>query len=394
MMSEQTMSKDLNQLSNEDFRLQFRHFLAAHFPPELRQDFRRPFFRLRGETERDWLKTLHQHGWRAPAWPREYGGMGLSFDKQMIYHEELEHANVARVADMGDTMLGPTLIQFGNEEQKRYYIPRILSCEHGWAQGYSEPGAGSDLASLRTQAVRDGEFFVVNGQKIWTTMANNRTHCFALVRTGKYPKKQQGISFLIIDLSSPGVTIRTIFNLAGEDELCEVFFDNVRVPVQNLVGELDKGWTIAKSLLGFERIWIGSPGVASKALSITRQLLAETGQDKQPGVMDRYAVLAADLYDFRALYAEMCAKAVESGARGPEISALKVYVSELLQRITEFNLELGLEHAGIVGEVEIGQTTFDLHRQFMVARPASIFGGTNEVQRDILARAVLEMPAE
>lgn len=391
-MSEQT--KDYNALSDDDFRQQFRTFLAAHFPPELRKSFSRPFFRLRGETEEAWLKTLYQHGWRAPAWPREYGGMGLTFAKQLIYYEELEHANVARVAAMGETMFGPTLMHFGSEAQKKYYLPRILSCEHGWAQGYSEPGSGSDLASLRTQAVREGDFFIVNGQKIWTTMANNRTHCFALVRTGKYAKKQQGISFLIIDLKSPGVTIRTIPNLAGEDELCEVFFDNVRVPAENLVGELDKGWTVAKALLGHERLWIVLPAMFTKLFDTTVKLLAETGLNKDPAVMERYAVLAADFHDFQLLYAEMCQKVIEEDAHGAEISVLKIYMSELAQRLTDFNLEVGQEYAGIVGEFEIGETMFDLHWPFMVTRPMSIFGGTNEVQRDILARAVLDMPAE
>lgn len=386
--------ENLDQLPDEAFRLRFRDFLATYYPSELRQDARRPFFRLSGKAEREWLQTLYRHGWRAPAWPREYGGLGLSFGKQLIYMEEMERASVARVVDNSETMLGPTLIQFGTESQKRYYLPRILSCEDLWAQGYSEPGAGSDLAALRTQAVRDGDDFVVSGQKIWTTMAMNRTHIFTLVRTGRYPKKQQGISFLLIDLKSPGITIRPIYNIAGEDEFCEVFLDNVRVPVTNIVGEIDQGWNIAKALLGHERIWIGSPALAMKALGVAKQIIAETGQDQDSGVMDRLAVLAADLHDYLLLYAEMCATVKENHEPGPEVSVLKVYISELLQRITEFNVEVGLEYGGIVGDARIGDTVFDLHWPMMMARPTSIFAGANEVQRDILAKSVLRMPSE
>ncbi|MDY0013822.1 MAG: acyl-CoA dehydrogenase family protein [Rhodocyclaceae bacterium] len=393
-MNDPRVNTDYNELSDEEFRRRFREFLAAHYPPELRQDPRRPFFRLRGAAEKEWLQTLYRHGWRAPAWPKEFGGMGLSFGKQLIYNEELARAATARVVDNSETMLGPTLIQFGTEEQKAYYLPRILSCEDMWAQGYSEPGAGSDLAALRTQAVRDGDDFIVNGQKIWTTMAMDRTHIFTLVRTSKLPKKQQGISFLLIDLKAPGVTIRPIYNISGEDEFCEVFFDNVRVPAKNLVGEVDRGWTIAKALLGHERIWIGSPALAIKALEVAKLIVAETGQDQDPGVMDQLAALSADLHDYLLLYAEMCAIVKETEEPGPEVSVLKVFISELLQRITEFNVEIGQEYGGIVGDAVIGGTTFDLHWPMMMARPTTIFAGANEVQRDILAKAVLKMPSE
>lgn len=389
-----SVRKDYDALPDEEFRLQLREFLAVHYPPVLRQDFRRPFYRLRGDDWTNWLRTLHQHGWRAPAWPREHGGMGLSFGKQLIYSEELERASVARIIDNGENLLGPTLIQFASQEQKRRYLPRILSCEERWAQGYSEPGAGSDLASLRTQAVRDGDHYVVNGQKIWTTQAMECTHIFALVRTGKYPKKQNGISFLLIDLHSPGVTVRPIYSIAGEEELCEVFFDNVRVPAQNIVGEVDQGWTVAKALLGHERIFIGNPAQAIKGLRVARQLVAETGQDNDAGVADRLAVLAADLHDYLLLYGEMCAQVKERGEVGPEVSALKVIISELLQRITEFNADVGQEYGGIVGDARIGATTFDLHWPLMMARPTTVFAGANEVQRDIMAKAVLRMPSE
>lgn len=382
-------------LTDVEFRQQFRDFLHAHFPDEWRQDYHRPFRRLRGAEQVQWLSILFDHGWRAPAWPRDAGGMGLSFRKQLIYHEELEHAGVARVIDLGDSQLGPTLILLGSEQQRQRYLPRILNCKDIWCQGYSEPNAGSDLASLRTSAVLDGDDFIVNGQKIWTTHANDSTHIFTLVRTGKYEKKQQGISFLLIDLKTPGITVRPIINLAGEDEFCEVFFDDVRVPKANLVGELDQGWNVAKSLLGYERIWIGSPALITQALNLSRQLLETRELNTDCGAMDRYAELCADLHDYKLLYARICDDIADSGREpGPEVSILKLYASELLQRVTEFNVNAAAEWGGVVGDAHIGDTLADLHWQYMMARPVTVFAGANEVQRDILAKAVLKLPVK
>ncbi|WP_207951761.1 acyl-CoA dehydrogenase family protein [Pseudomaricurvus alcaniphilus] len=393
------MTIDRDALSDEEFRGQLRAFLAEYYPAELKQDFYRPFRRLRGEPANQWLRTLQQHGWRAPAWPREHGGMGLSFRKQLIYHEELEHAGVARIIDLGETQLGPTLIKLGSAAQCEHYLPRILNCEHVWCQGYSEPNAGSDLASLRTSAVLEGDEFVVNGQKIWTTHANDSTHIFTLVRTGKYAKKQQGISFLLIDLNTPGITIRPIINLAGEDEFCEVFFDNVRVPRDNLVGELDQGWTVAKALLGYERVWIGSPALAGKALDLGQHLVQQLGLESDRGVMDQLAQLQADLHDYRLLYSRICDAIADSGKPpGPEVSMLKVYASELLHRLTEFNVSISGEYGAVVGDVELAGpsaevTATDLYWQLMMARPVTIFAGANEIQRDILAKTVLGLQA-
>jgi alkylation response protein AidB-like acyl-CoA dehydrogenase len=385
------LTQDMNELADDVFRGALRDWLAEFFPPEYRQDDRRPFRRLRHGDHIRWLALQYEHGWRAPAWPREYGGMGLSFRKQLIYFEEFERAGVARVIDHAVTMLGPILFEYGTDVQKKKFLPPALACEHVWAQGYSEPNAGSDLASLRTRADRDGDDFVVNGQKIWTSHATDATHIFILVRTGRYEKKQQGISFLLADIRTPGITIRPIVTVAGEDELCEVFFDNVRVPAENLVGELDKGWTIAKELLGHERVFLGSPAQAGRALALAERLVEESWQAGDAGVTDRLAELTADLHDYRLLYAEICEGIARGGDIGPEVSVLKVYVSELLQRITEFSVAIAGEHGGIVGDVQVGAMLTDLHWQFMMARPGTIFGGTNEIQRDILARAVLGM---
>lgn len=376
---------DLNQLTDKQFRQRFRQWLEQHYPQQWTQSHHRPFLRFHGPELRQWLKTLNEHGWRAPDWPREYGGLGLSFRKQLIYKEELNRINVARIVDNGETQLGPTLMKYGTAAQKAYYLPRILNSDDHWAQGYSEPNAGSDLASLSTKAELKGDHFVVNGQKIWTTFANECTFIYMLVRSGRFEKKQQGISFLLVDLATPGITIRPILNIAGETELCEVFFDNVIVPKDNLVGELHQGWAIAKSLLGHERIWLGDPAMAIRALSLSRQLVAETGLQDDAAIGEQLSVLTADLHDYRGLYADICDQVADTHEIGPEVSMLKVYASELLQRITEFNVQLADEYALASGDIRIGNTTTNLPWQLMMSRPVTIYAGCNEVQRDILA---------
>ena len=387
-------SSDPREWSDDEFRARLRAWLVEYYPDELRQNDRRPFLRLRGDDLTGWLRLLNQHGWRAPAWPREYGGMGISFRKQLIYQQEMERAGVGRIIDNGETQLGPTIIKGGTEEQRARILPRILACDDMWCQGYSEPGAGSDLASLRTRADIEGDEFVVNGQKIWTTHAAECSHIYALVRTGKFEKKQQGISFLLIDLSAPGVSIRPIANIAGEDEFCEVFFDNGRVPASNLRGELHQGWSLAKALLGHERIWLGSAAMAGSALDLAERLVVELGLADDRGVLDRLACLQADLHDYRLFYAQICDRIAEAHDElGPQVSMLKVYISELLQRITEFCTEVAGDFGGVIGDVQIGSLLTDLHWPLMMARPVSIYAGANEVQRDILAKAVLKLPS-
>jgi len=385
--------ENLDALSDDEFRRRFRSFLEAHYPEQWKQDDVRPFLRLRGAEMQACLRLLNQHGWRAPAWPREYGGMGLSFRKQWIYQQEWERIGGARLVEPGETHLGPTLFKWGSAEQNAHLLPRILNCDDLWAQGYSEPGAGSDLANLRTRAERDGDHFIVNGQKIWTTQAGESTHLFALVRTGTFARKQQGISFLLMELDAPGVTVRPIVNLAGEDELCEVFFDNVRVPVANLVGELDQGWSVAKSLLGHERLWIGNPAMANRALDIAERLVERLGLGGDAVVIDRLATLQTDLYDFRSLYSQVCEKVASGhGEVGSEASCLKVFNTELLQRIVHFSIEVADEYGAQIGILELDQQPIDLHWPFMAARPGTIYAGCNEVQRDILAKTVLRLP--
>ena len=247
-------------MPESEFRDLLRAFFARHYPPALRH----PSRRLHWHEIRDWHQTLARQGWAAPAWPKACGGMGLSPARQLAFIEEQERYGVARAPDQGIIMVGPLLLQHGSAEQQQRYLPKILSGEHIWCQGYSEPNAGSDLAALRTEAVPDGADFIVNGQKTWTTLAQDATHIFTLVRTDKQAKRQAGISFLLIALDSPGITVRPITTLAGHQEFCEVFFDQVRVPAANLVGGLNQGWGIAKALLGFERIFLGAPSRRGK----------------------------------------------------------------------------------------------------------------------------------
>jgi alkylation response protein AidB-like acyl-CoA dehydrogenase len=256
-------TRDYNALSDEDFRREVRGYFEAEYPQELRF----LLYRARWREMKDWWRKLDQRGWIAPNWPREWGGMALAAGKMVIYIEELERHGIARAPDQGITQVGPLIMRFGTEAQKSHFLPRTRSGEYIWCQGYSEPNAGSDLASLQTAAVLEGDHFIVNGQKIWTTLADDATHIYLLARTDKTAKKQEGISFFLVDIKTPGITLRPIRNLAGHDEFCQVFFDDVRVPRDALVGKLNDGWTVAKALLGFERLGIGSPRRPQYALN-------------------------------------------------------------------------------------------------------------------------------
>jgi len=369
--------------TDDEFRYRFRTWLESHYPPE----WRRPIvLRLQGAEEKAWLRMLHEHGWRLPTWPQEHGGMGVSLAKQLIYHEELERFGAARFLDSGGSMLGPILIKYGTLEQQRRFLPEILCGDVIWCQGYSEPNAGSDLASLRTTAVRDGDHFVINGSKIWTTMVIASERMFLLARTSQESRKQEGISFFLLDIDTPGVTVRPIENLAGDIEFGQVFFDDVRIPAENIVGGLGDGWGVAKALLGFERIATSSPALASHAFSILEKIAREVDDTLSNELCAR---LYCDLHDLMALYRQICDAAIQGSAADEDLSALKIVSSELFQRISDACMQLASEHAGVIGPTLIGAVEAQLHRVYMIARPCSIYGGANEVQRDIIARALL-----
>ena len=377
---------DWNGISDEEFRREVRAFSEAEYPEELRHLPHRPKF---AEIEH-WHVKLHAKGWVAPAWPIEFGGMGLEAAKLLIFYEEQQRYGVNRGRDMGIQMVGPLIIKFGTEAQKDYWLPRILSCEDIWCQGYSEPGAGSDLANLRTSAVIDGDDFVINGQKIWTTMAHDATHIFMLVRTDPVaPKKQQGISFVLARMDQPSVDVRTITTLAGETEFCEVFFDNARTPRANLVGEINKGWSMAKALLSFERIFIGSPGLAQNALGQLETFARGRGAFDDPVFRDRYAEAALDVEDHAALYSRFADQLKRGETLGADVSMLKIWVTETYQRISELMIEVAGPDGGSIGPLQVGNVGVDVLASFYKARPTTIYGGSNEIQRNILSKAVL-----
>lgn len=377
---------DWNAMSDAEFRAEVRQFFETEYPDELRNLSHRPFF---AEIEH-WHNKIHAKGWVAPAWPQEFGGMGLNAAKLLIFYDEQQRLGVVRGRDMGVQMVGPLITKFGTQEQKDYWLSRILSCEDIWCQGYSEPGAGSDLASLRTSAVIDGDDFVINGQKIWTTMAHDATHIFMLVRTDPdAPKKQQGISFVLMDMDQPGVTVRKITTLAGEDEFCEVFFDDARTPVANLVGELNNGWTMAKALLSFERIFIGSPNLAQNALNQLEVFARGRGALDDPGFRDRFGELALDVEDHAALYTRFADQLKRGETLGADVSMLKIWVTETYQKITELMIEAAGPDGGSLGPLQVGNVGVDVLASFYKARPGTIYGGSNEIQRNILSKAVL-----
>ncbi|MDB5316286.1 MAG: mcd, partial [Rhodospirillales bacterium] len=355
------------------------------------EDLRNPPKRLHFAENKPWYFKLSEKGWLAPGWPQQFGGLGLSPPKLIILTEEYERYGVARTNDHGIIMLGPLVIQYGTDAQKQHFLPKILSGEHIWCQGYSEPNSGSDLASLRTEAIRDGDHYIVNGQKIWTTLAGDANWIFLLVRTDKTAKKQEGISFLLVDMTTPGITVKPIINLELHDEFSEVFFDNVRVPAENLVGQLNKGWDMAKALLSFERIYLGSPRQSAYALARLKQLTEKMGVAEDPTFLERYAQLRLDLEDLKALYGTYVDILKRGGTLGPDVSMLKIFQSELFQRITDTMLEIAGENAGLLDPID-GNLNLNATGLYIQARPATIYGGSNEIQRNIIAKNVLELP--
>ena len=384
-----SLRRDYNALSDDEFRREVRDFFESEYATALRYIVRR----ARWHEMREWWRKLHAKGWIAPNWPREWGGMGLEAGKMVVMLEEMERHGVARSPDQGITQVGPIIMQFGSEEQKQHYLPGTLSGEFIWCQGYSEPNAGSDLASLQTRATRRDDGFVINGQKIWTSLADDATHIYLLARTDPHAKKQAGISFFLVDLKTPGITVRPIRNLAGHEEFCHVYFDDVRVPSAGLVGKLNDGWNIAKALLSFERLNIGSPRRPQYALRRLEAVARAKGLFSDPGFVDRYIAIKLNLEDLAALYSRFVEQAKRGERLGPEVSMLKICTMETWQRLTELLVEIGDEQGVMPGVQEVAGTQADFLNAFYYARPATIYGGSSEIQRNILAKYVLGLPS-
>jgi len=393
---------DLNYTAEDlAFRDQVRTYLEANLPQDLQQKVLN-HKRLSREDFVRWHKILAKQGWVATGWPAEYGGTGWSATQRHIFEEECARAGTPAILPFGVNMVAPVIMAFGNQAQKDYYLPRILSCEDWWCQGYSEPGSGSDLASLKTRAEREGDHYIVNGQKTWTTLAQHADMIFCLVRTDTGVRKQEGISFLLIDMKTPGITVRPIIMLDEDHEVNEVFFDNVKVPVENLIGEENKGWTYAKYLLGHERTNIAAVGRAKRELQFLKRIATKHQKNGKPLIDDAvYASKVASL-EVELMALEITVLRVisqDSGRPGPEASLLKIKGTEIQQRLTELMVEavgpygLPFDPAFLEGETEHSIVGDDdaapLSPYYFNFRKTSIYGGSNEIQKNIITQMIL-----
>ena len=387
-------------LSKEDatFRDEARGFIAENYPAEMRVP--NPETDLTKEQSLLWHRILYKKGWIAPSWPKEYGGPGWTIARRYIFGQETSRAGTLPPLPFGVTMVGPVIYTFGNDAQKEKFLPRILSGDDWWCQGYSEPGAGSDLASLRTKAVRDGDHYIVNGHKTWTTLAQHADWIFCLVRTDPQAKAQSGISFLLIDMNTAGVTVRPIITIDGSHEVNDVFLEDVRVPVDNLIGEENKGWTYAKFLLGNERTSMAGTGHSKRRLQGLKAIVrAEIAPDDSAGcdLAKDIAKAEIDLMALEATEARMISQLSRGKDPGPAASLLKIRGTEIHQRIADlthraigqYGLALREHPAGgnaFVPGPSYGHTATE---KYLNTRKLSIYGGSNEIQRNIIAKAVL-----
>lgn len=379
------------------FRREIRSWLLQNLPAGIREKTA-CFAKLDKQEILGWQRQLAERGWAAPEWPQAWGGTGWSVAQRFAFEDECAAAGAPTPVAFGLKMCGPVLLRFGNEMQQKRFLPRIYRGDDLWCQGYSEPGAGSDLASLRTRAVRSGGRYVVNGQKLWTTLGHMADWIFCLVRTGaETGRKQEGISFLLMDMKTPGITVRPIELLDGEREVNEVFFDDVEVPVENLVHEEGQGWTVAKYLLGYERMNAARIGQCRRELHLLHEMVARQRSRRRPlaqdaRFMDRLArteidLLALEITSLRYI------DAMQGGrAPGPEVSLLKTKGSELQQSLTELMMQaagpLALPVHRSVSDAD--ERLFSrLAPRYGNFRKTSIYGGSNEIQRNILAKLKL-----
>ena len=346
-----------------------------------------------------WQAILVEKGWAVPQWPAEYGGTNWTPAQKYLFSKECYQAGAPMLIPLGLLMLAPVIMAFGSEEQKLEYLPKILNGEHYWCQGYSEPGAGSDLASLKLKAVRDGENYIVNGSKIWTTHAHLADHIFCLVRTDTSGKPQHGISFLLIDMATPGVTVEPIITMAGDHEVNQVFFEDVRVPTENRIGEENKGWSYAKYLLEFERGGGFSAHRIRHELENLRQLIADTTQnnthyDPHGAISRQVARLEIDLKALEITELRILSSVSSGGNPGPESSIMKLTATRLEQAINELSVDV-LGYQGFTmnpvadGNPVRSDYSSSIVPRYLNNRAASIFGGSQEIQRNIIAKMVL-----
>ena len=381
-----------------EFRDEVRAFLRDKLPSDMRRRVHLGDHSHFREDIPRWQKILNERGWGAPAWPVEFGGTGWSKTQQFIFETECALADAPAQLAFGVKMVAPVLMRFGSPEQQQRFLPRILAAEDWWCQGYSEPGSGSDLASLKTKAELDGDHYVVNGQKVWNTLGQFADWIFCLVRTDSSGKPQRGISFLLIDMKAPGISVRPTRLLDGSYEVNEIWFDNVRVPVANRVGDENAGWTYAKYLLGHERTNIAGIGASQRELRRLKQMAAGIERDGRPLLEDavfatrivevELELKALEITNLRVIFAE-----AQNHAPGPEASILKIRGTEIMQRITELQVE-ALGARALIAESpgrDLGEDVPRAVEAYLNQRKLTIFGGSNEIQRNIIAQMILQL---
>jgi len=387
----------------EKFRLEVREFLTSAIPPKLADKIEnnKPLLK---EDMQNWHDILNKKGWLASSWPKEYNGTGWGVVEQFIFEDELAAANAPRTVPFGLRMLAPVLMKFGTKDQCNYWLPRILDGSDWWCQGYSEPGSGSDLASLKTSAIKCGGQYLVNGQKTWTTLAQHANMIFNLVRTSNEGKPQQGISFLMIDMNSPGIEVRPIKTIDGGHEVNEVWFSDVRVPAENLIGEENKGWTYAKYLLSHERNNIATVGISKKKLEKLKVIAKNEFRNGLPLIKDplfaaRLARLEISLLNMETTNLRVLSESEKGGDPGAESSMLKILGSEICQELDH----LQRRAAGRFGRIsrpealEEGFNGEDIGPFFAHTasstyfnnRKVSIYGGSNEIQKNIITKMII-----
>ena len=384
-------------LSADDvaFREEVQNFFDTQFTPEVEANLR-----AKGATGMvDWQKILYEKGWVAPNWPVEHGGTGWSATQKYIFETERSLRGIPDVVPFGLVMVANVIMAFGTDEQKEYFLPRILKSEDWWCQGYSEPGSGSDLASLKTKAERDGDDFIINGAKIWTTYAQYADWIFCLVRTDNSGKKQEGITFILIDMKSEGIKVNPIISIDNHHSLNEVEFNNVRVPAKNVVGEIGKGWTVAKALLAHERTGIAGVADVKRAVRVIKEVAAKEENGGQrlmddPGFQQRLADIEVELMALEFTELRTLATQAAGGFPGPESSLLKIKGTELQQATQELLMEIAAYYQGVLptdlDPDALGhEFAVDARKAYMYGRAATIYGGSNEVQKNIIAKYVL-----
>jgi len=390
---------DLNFTPEElAFRSEIRQWVADNLPKDISHKVHNAL-RLSKDDLQRWAKILGKKGWLGYGWPQQFGGPGWNAVQRHLFEEECALAGAPRIVPFGPVMVAPVIMAFGSPEQQKRHLPGIMSGEVWWSQGYSEPGSGSDLASLKTRAERRGDYYIVNGQKTWTTLGQYGDWIFCLVRTSNEGKPQTGISFLLIDMKSPGITVRPIITLEGEHEVNEVFFDNVEVPADNLVGEENKGWTYAKYLLAHERTNIADVNRAKRELERLKRLAKAEGVYDDQRFRDQIALLEVDIVALEMMVLRVLS-AEKSGKQSLDIAGLlKIRGSEIQQRYTELMMlaagpyALPYLHeameAGWQGD-HVGAAYFaPLASHYFNCRKTTIYGGSNEVQRNIVSQTVL-----